>query len=328
MKTKLSITGYTLVLFALLMVGCGQETDQLTEVPIATVEKIPSASPTEVPTDTPKEIPTSTPPVIPSAIPTEVEGEVSEWVLAARQSTLDTISEQYGEEAPALDLTWIGGLTDPETPTVGWSEYQFSSGDWVITIGHPVVLPELTVYQITVANEATGFQWEGEVDASGGVTEILVPATEQLALCWYGRVESTPGDAAIDRYLVLLPEEARRAVDLVGADEAVEAEIETLRDSGAFAHFWGTLDCSVPAWGDCQLVVDRLRPEGPDGPFFDPDPVVGWMGSITSNPAGAQFDDYFEQSARFRMRYGIEGADDDIDAQLTSLRDVASIIRV
>jgi hypothetical protein len=328
MKTKLSILVFVLLFCTWALISCGRETDQPTEIPIATLEEIPSASPTEVATDTPTEIPTSIPTAVPSAVPTEVEGEVSEWVLAASQSSLDYIGEQYGEQAPALDMVWTGGITDPETPTVGWSEYQFSSGEWVITIGHPVVLPELTVYQVAVTNQATGFEWEGEVNAGGEVTEILGPASEQLALCWYGRVESTPADAAIDRYLVLLPEEAGRAVDLIGIDEAVEAEIEAQRDSGTFVHFWGTLDCSVPAWGDCRLVVDRLRPEGPEGPFFDPDPVARWMGSIISNPAGAQFDDYFEQSARVRMRYGIEGADDDIDAQLTSLRDAASIIRV
>ena len=320
MKTKPSILGFALILFVLLAVGCGRKTDQPTEVPIATTEEIPTTTPTDVPTVAPT--------AVPSAIPTEVEGEVSEWVLPARQSTLDYISEQYGEEAPALHLAWTGGITDPETPTVGWSEYQFFSGDWLITIGHPVVPPELTVYQVAVTNQATGFEWEGEVDVGGEVTEILGPASEQLALCWYGRVESTPEYGAIDRYLVLLPEEARSAVDLVGVDETVEAEIEALRDSGTFAHFWGTLDCSVTTWGGCQLVVDRLRPEGPEGPIFDPEPVVGWMGRIISNPTGAQFDDYFEQSARFRKRYGIEGADDDIDAQLTSLRDAASIIRV
>ena len=320
MKTKPSILGIALISLALLTVGCGREPEMPTEVPIATTEVIPTFAPTAVATFAPT--------AVPSVIPEEVEGEVSEWVIAARQSTLDYINDQYSEEAPALDLTWTGGIIDPETPTVGWSKYQFSSGDWLITIGHPVVLPELTVYEVAVTNQVTGFEWEGEVDADGQVTEILGPASEKLALCWYGRVESTPEDAAIDRYLVLLPEEARSAVDLVGVDETVEAEIEALRDSGTFAHFWGTLDCSVTTWGSCQLVVDRLRPEGPEGPIFDPEPVVGWMGSIISNPTGAQFDDYFEQSARFRKRYGIEGADDDIDAQLTSLRDAAAIIRV
>jgi hypothetical protein len=67
---------------------------------------------------------------------------------------------------------------------------------------------------------------------------------------------------------------------VVGADEAIEAEIEGLRDSGIYAYFWGTLNCAVDDYGGCRLVVTRLRPEGPEGPFFDPDPVEGWTGSI------------------------------------------------
>jgi hypothetical protein len=328
MNIKQSVPEFALLLFASFMVGCGPETDQPTELPIATALEIPSATPVEVLPDTPTEIPTRTPTEVPSATPVEVEDEVSEWVIAARKSVLDYLSQHYGEEAPAPDQAWVGGITAPDEPIAGWSEYQFTSGDWVITIGHAVVLPELTVYQISVTNQDTGFYWGGEVDAEGVVTELLGATAEQLALCWYGRVDSAPGDSIIDRYLVLLPEEARRAVDLVGADEAVEFEIKALRDSGTFAHFWGTIDCNAPAWGGCQLVVNRLRPEGPEGPFFDPDPVVGWTGSVISNPAGAQFDDTFVDSGRYSMRYGIESTDAAIDAQITSLRDSPSIIRV
>jgi hypothetical protein len=254
--------------------------------------------------------------------------EVSEWVLDARDAALAHVAEQYGEAAPAPDLSWTGGFSLPQDPPPGWSEYEFTSGDWLVTIGHAVVPPEQTIYQITITNQASDFQWEGEVDTAGQVTEISGPVTEQLALCWYGRVESTPGDAPIDRYLILLPEEARRAVDLIGADETVEAEIEALRDSGTYAHFWGTLDCDTPRWGSCQLVVDRLRAEGPEGQFFDPDPVVGWTGSLFNTPDGAQFDDYFVRSGGIPMGYGIDSTDAAIAAQLESLRDAPAIVRV
>jgi hypothetical protein len=158
-------------------------------------------------------------------------------------------------------------------------------------------------------------------------TATATPAGEPVA-CWYGRVESTPADATLDRYLVLLPEEAKRAVDVVSADEAVEAEIEALRDSGTYAHFWGTLNYDVPSWGGCQLVVTRLRPEGPEGPFFDPDSVAGWEGTVAGAPDDAQFDDYFVQSGNVPMRYGIESADAAVAAQLESLRDTGTIVRV
>jgi hypothetical protein len=160
------------------------------------------------------------------------------------------------------------------------------------------------------------------------VREPPAPAAGEPVACWYGRVDSTPGDSAIDDYLVLLPEEARRAVDLIGADEAIEAEIEGLRDSGTYAHFWGTLNCDVPGWGGCQLVVTRLRPEGPEGPLFDPDPVVDWTGSVYSTSDDAQFDDYFVPSGSIPVRYGIDSADATVATQLESLRDTGAIVRV
>jgi hypothetical protein len=248
--------------------------------------------------------------------------------LDARNAALAYVAERYSEADLAPDLSWTGGSSLPEDPPPGWSEYEFDSGDWKVTIGHAVLPPEQTVYEITVANGATGFQWEGKVDAAGQVAEMVTPVSEQLALCWYGRVESTPGDAPIDRYLILLPEEARRAVDLVGVDETIEAEIEALRDSGTYAHFWGTLDCDAPRWGSCQLIVDRLRAEGPEGPFFDPDPVVGWTGSLFGTPDGAQFDDYFVQSGSIPMGYGIGSTDAALAAQLESLRDAPAVVRV
>jgi len=150
------------------------------------------------------------------------------------------------------------------------------------------------------------------------------PTAGQPVMCWYSRVDSAPEDSAIDDYLVLLPEQARRAVDVTGADEAIEAEIEALRDTGTYAHFWGPLNCDL----GCQLVVTRLRPEGPEGPFFDPDPVEGWEGTIVSNPPDAQFDDYFVLAGSIPVRYGIDSADATIAAQLENLRDTGSIIRV
>ncbi len=117
-------------------------------------------------------------------------------------------------------------------------------------------------------------------------------------------------------------------MDVIGVDETVEAEIEALLDTGVYAHYWGTLNCDAPGWGKCQLIVTRIRPEGPEGPFFDPEPVEGWTGSMFGTPDGAQFDDYFVQSGDVPMRYGIGSTDAAVAAQLESLRDEAAIVRV
>ena len=224
-----------------------------------------------------------------------------------------------------------------------FDDYFVLAGDFPVGFGIDSVDPGIDAQLASLRDTGTQVRVWGKVEA--GVPDTFgthivvtrlevpgedegVPSAQQEAACWYGRVESTPADAAIDDYLVLLPEEAKRAVDIVGADAAVEADIQTLRDTGTYAHFWGTLNCRVPAWGGCRLVVTRLRPEGPEGPFFDPDPVAAWSGSVFSTPEDAQFDDYFVKVGGTPMRYGIEGADLAIAAQLAELRDAPAIVRV
>jgi hypothetical protein len=165
------------------------------------------------------------------------------------------------------------------------------------------------------------------------VADRSAAATQLSVVAWYGYVTSTPDGAQFDDYLVLLPEEARRAVGIEGADQAIEAEIVALRDKGEpgkYAHFWGTLNCDVPDYGGCQLLATRLRVDGP-GPFFDPDPVEGWQGTIASGPAGPRSggDDYLVVLVGgIPIAYGIDGMDATIAAQIESLRDTGAIVRV
>lgn len=89
---------------------------------------------------------------------------------AARDAALTHISEHYAEQAPALGLTWTEEFI-PEEP-FHLPNYQYTAEDWVVTISYRT-LP--VVHQVVVANQATGFRWEGTVDASGQVTEQLAP---------------------------------------------------------------------------------------------------------------------------------------------------------
>jgi hypothetical protein len=82
-------------------------------------------------------------------------------------------------------------------------------------------------------------------------------------------------------------------------------------------------------YGGCELVVSRLRLDGP-GPFFAPDPVEGWEGTIYSGPPGPRSggDDYFALVGNFHVQYGIGAIDEAINSQLESLRDTGTVIRV
>ncbi|MBL7184080.1 MAG: hypothetical protein ISS50_06485 [Anaerolineae bacterium] len=83
--------------------------------------------------------------------------EGPEIVLTARGAALSYVSEHYGEQAPPPDLTWEGGRATPEG-LIGGETFQYTTGDWVVTITYPVVAPENVVYHIVVANPTTGFQ--------------------------------------------------------------------------------------------------------------------------------------------------------------------------
>jgi hypothetical protein len=195
------------------------------------------------------------------------------------------------------------------------------------------VNPAEAVYTVAVIKEGTGFLWEGEVSAELEVREVSEPATGTPVVAWYGYVASVPEGGQFDDCLVLSPEEARRAVGIEGVDEEVEAEIVALRgqeEPGKYAHFWGTLVCDVLDYAGCQVRVAKLRLEGP-GPFFGPDPVDGWEGTIVSGPAGPRSggDDYLIVIVDgIPIEYGIDSQDEAVAATIDSLRDSGAVVRV
>jgi hypothetical protein len=96
--------------------------------------------------------------------------EAPESALLARDRALLYASEQYGLSGLGAGLAWQEERLTPEN-IVGGETYQYTAADWVVTVSYPVVLPENTIYTITVTNEASGFEWEGQVDPQGVVTE-------------------------------------------------------------------------------------------------------------------------------------------------------------
>ena len=99
---------------------------------------------------------------------------------AARDAALAYVSERFGEQAPAPGMIWTEERITPEG-LVGSETLQYTAEDWMVTISYPVVAPEAVVYQVVVANQTTGFQWEGEVDAALQVTEQQVTEAGAIA---------------------------------------------------------------------------------------------------------------------------------------------------
>jgi hypothetical protein len=176
--------GLLLVAVALVAAGCGGATATPTASLTAVVVQTPAAGPT-------------------------VDR------VGARDAALAYVGDRYGVDAPAADLAWTEQYARP-AEMVGGEVYQYTAGDWLITISYPVVLPELTVYTVKMANTATGFVWEGQVSAGGQVIEgkqLLLNAFN-VALA---RIQAKYGDEAPPVGLAWVGERITPA-DLVGAE--------------------------------------------------------------------------------------------------------------
>jgi hypothetical protein len=249
-------------------------------------------------------------------------------MASARDAALNHVYQKY-QYPPGESVAWEEEDITPEG-LVGSTSFRYTAFNWVVEVSYPIVAPEATIYEVTVTNADLGLDWQGTVDAEGTVTERPAPSGGQPVVCWYGRVVGLPEGAQFDDYLALEPEGAGE-IGVEGADADTEAEISALRDKeepGDHAHFWGTLTCDTLDYGGCQVLVTRLRPEGPEGPFFGPDPVEGWEGTIVGNPAGSQFDDYFVLAGDFPVGFGIDSIDPELVDQLEGLRDTQTTIRV
>jgi putative hemolysin len=75
----------------------------------------------------------------------------------------------WTENTPLSELQWDAEDLTPQN-LVGSSTVRYTSGPWTVTVTYPIVLPELTIYQVSIANSASGLAWSGEVDAQGNVS--------------------------------------------------------------------------------------------------------------------------------------------------------------
>jgi hypothetical protein len=262
--------------------------------------------------------------------------------VTARDAALAYIAENDGSTVPA-GLAWNEENVTPED-LLGSTTLRYTVEGWTVTVSYPIVAPEYTVYHVQVVNGASGYTWEGEVDATGavmtakesgtadrvgsGLGSSLPPSTAALPVTgWLGYVLSTPAGAQFDDYVVLQPEGAGQ-VGIAGATEALEDQIIAMRDQpepGKMAHFWGTLSCDVPDYGGCQLLASGLRR---GAVATEPEPVEGWFGTLVSNAPGSQFDDYFVLGGTYPVAFGLHSLDPQLQSELEALRDSGTPFRV
>ncbi len=94
--------------------------------------------------------------------------------IFARDAVLGYLAGAYGSLAPAAGQAWAEkDITN--TALVGGSTFEYSTAGWTVTVQYPIVAPQSTIYQVVVDGPDNGFHWEGEVNASGEVRELVLP---------------------------------------------------------------------------------------------------------------------------------------------------------
>ena len=154
------------------------------------------------------------------------------------------------------------------------------------------------------------------------------------AVGWYGTIHSVSSADPNYDYLKLwhldLWPKFGRAVGIAGTDPAVEAEIARIRDMDIKAAFWGTFNCGVGDYGDCQLRVSRISAND-GGPNHPPEQIESWDGIVGRLPVqpGSQNNRlYFVLAGEVPVLYGISSSDPAIQEELERLPEAGSTVRI
>ncbi len=177
----------------------------------------------------------------------------------------------------------------------------------------PTPTPEVTSEVEPVEDSTTAMD-------EAGSPEIAVVA-------WLGHIASLPAGSQFDDFVLLSPQ-GTGEFGLTGANEEIEAEIRSLRDTGGsqeYVHLWGSLSCLGQDYNGCQLVVDRLQ----YGAKNSEEPVSGWVGTIIGSTFNSGDSYVFQLAGDFPMWYSIYASQDEsLQAEIENQRDTGSIVSV
>ncbi len=161
--------------------------------------------------------------------------------------------EQNGYELEirtAADGSQSGVCIFPDGSTCDeWAYYRGECAPAVQQSPTPAIVVEAT---------PTASGGNTEENASGG---YMPPGTSEEIANWWGVIKGTEPGAQYDDYFERQDLGQIIYFGIDSLDSAVQAQIESLRDSGKIAHLHGTLFSNVPDYNGSQIQVDRIEVE-------------------------------------------------------------------
>jgi hypothetical protein len=205
---------------------------------------------------------------------------------------------------------------------------------FIAVVALPVILvgSACGTLKVGVEEQATALEPPATSTAAPSATPAAAASdASTTAVAWYGTVHSVPGTAEGTDYVKLwhlaIWPKLGHAVGLTGADPAIDAEIDRLRDQDIKATFWGSLTCNVADYGACQLLVKRISADD-GGPQVEADKVEGWSGRVGRLPAQPVSQNallYFVLDGPVVVLYGINSDETALQAELARLADEPAV---
>lgn len=335
----------SMVVSALMLSGCatilGSPEPPATWVPLPTLgptrtqTPIPP-TPTVAPSATP--VPSATPPPATTPAPTVAPHLRSSAAGAAwsRDRAWTYLLNAYPDER----LPKAPGWARPAQETLPVAErYRFVAKEWALITSVPMALNEQAEFAVRVLGPE-GYRWDAVIRGDGAVT-----ASEPMALPapvpvegWPATLHSLPGGSA-NAVVAKVTGGQPGEYGVIGADAAVQAELERLRDQSTSVWLYGRLQFGLPEESWAELTVERfeLLPEATA--TLTPRPtsaatrapasevVEGWEGQVRAAPAGSGFDDLFVRQ-RPAGQFGIAGLMPQIEAEIAAARQAGVTIRI
>jgi hypothetical protein len=108
-------------------------------------------------------------------VPTATASPEASMQEQVRDAAVTYIKDNHANAADKLtDLTWTGGRATP-AGLVGSETYNYTSGDWTLTLEYPVVPDPVYTINATYTSGAVSINWQG-TSQSGTITETSYTA--------------------------------------------------------------------------------------------------------------------------------------------------------